>query len=603
MQFPSWAVIIKNCFCTILRHTRSVRKIMAEEIKTPETEESGKNFIINFIDEDIAEGGQFQGMTVHTRFPPEPNGYLHIGHCKALTIDFGTAERYNGLCNLRMDDTNPTKEDEEFVEAIKQDIHWLGFDWGDRFFYGSDYFEEDYRQAVLLIKKGLAYVCQLTPEEFKANRGDIGIPAVSPYRDRPMEESLDLFARMRAGEFPNGAMTLRAKIDLASGNFNMRDPVIYRINHMSHHRQGNKWCIYPMYDFAHPIQDALEGITHSLCSLEFEAHRPLYNWVIDHCELPARPRQIEFARLGIDHTVMSKRKLRRLVEEHYVSGWDDPRMPTLCGLRRRGYTAAAIRSFCERIGVAKSPNVIEYGFLEHCLREDLNANAERTMAVLHPVKLTVTNYPEGKSETFTVENNPTDPAQGTHDITFSRHLWIEEDDFMEVPVPKYKRLTPGGFECRLKGAYLVKCTGCVKDESGRVTEVLCEYDPQSSGGDPADGRKVKGATLHWVDAANCIDAEVRLYDNLFADEQPDGPDKDFLDCLNPESLTVLTGCKVEPEMRKVAAEFDRRDDRTAVNAPTFQFMRMGYFCLDNRDSSAEHLVFNRSVSLKDSFKK
>ena len=576
---------------------------MAEEIKTPETEESGKNFIINFIDEDIAEGGQFQGMTVHTRFPPEPNGYLHIGHCKALTIDFGTAERYNGLCNLRMDDTNPTKEDEEFVEAIKQDIHWLGFDWGDRFFYGSDYFEEDYRQAVLLIKKGLAYVCQLTPEEFKANRGDIGIPAVSPYRDRPMEESLDLFARMRAGEFPNGAMTLRAKIDLASGNFNMRDPVIYRINHMSHHRQGNKWCIYPMYDFAHPIQDALEGITHSLCSLEFEAHRPLYNWVIDHCELPARPRQIEFARLGIDHTVMSKRKLRRLVEEHYVSGWDDPRMPTLCGLRRRGYTAAAIRSFCERIGVAKSPNVIEYGFLEHCLREDLNANAERTMAVLHPVKLTVTNYPEGKSETFTVENNPTDPAQGTHEITFSRHLWIEEDDFMEVPVPKYKRLTPGGFECRLKGAYLVKCTGCVKDESGRVTEILCEYDPQSSGGDPADGRKVKGATLHWVDAANCIDAEVRLYDNLFADEQPDGPDKDFLDCLNPESLTVLTGCKVEPEMRKVAAEFDRRDDRTAVNAPTFQFMRMGYFCLDNRDSSAEHLVFNRSVSLKDSFKK
>ena len=576
---------------------------MAEEIKTPETEESGKNFIINFIDEDIAEGGQFQGMTVHTRFPPEPNGYLHIGHCKALTIDFGTAERYNGLCNLRMDDTNPTKEDEEFVEAIKQDIHWLGFDWGDRFFYGSDYFEEDYRQAVLLIKKGLAYVCQLTPEEFKANRGDIGIPAVSPYRDRPMEESLDLFARMRAGEFPNGAMTLRAKIDLASGNFNMRDPVIYRINHMSHHRQGNKWCIYPMYDFAHPIQDALEGITHSLCSLEFEAHRPLYNWVIDHCELPARPRQIEFARLGIDHTVMSKRKLRRLVEEHYVSGWDDPRMPTLCGLRRRGYTAAAIRSFCERIGVAKSPNVIEYGFLEHCLREDLNANAERTMAVLHPVKLTVTNYPEGQSETFTVENNPTDPAQATHDITFSRHLWIEEDDFMEVPVPKYKRLTPGGFECRLKGAYLVKCTGCVKDESGRVTEVLCEYDPQSSGGDPADGRKVKGATLHWVDAANCIDAEVRLYDNLFADEQPDGPDKDFLDCLNPESLTVLTGCKVEPEMRKVAAEFDRRDDRTAVNAPTFQFMRMGYFCLDNRDSSAEHLVFNRSVSLKDSFKK
>ena len=576
---------------------------MAEEIKTPETEESGKNFILNFIDEDIAEGGQFQGMTVHTRFPPEPNGYLHIGHCKALTIDFGTAEKYNGLCNLRMDDTSPTKEDEEFVEAIKQDIHWLGFDWGDRFFYGSDYFEEDYRQAVLLIKKGLAYVCQLTPEEFKANRGDIGIPAVSPYRDRPVEESLDLFARMRAGEFPNGAMTLRAKIDLTSGNFNMRDPVIYRINHMSHHRQGDKWCIYPMYDFAHPIQDALEGITHSLCSLEFEAHRPLYNWVIEHCELPARPRQIEFARLGIDHTVMSKRKLRKLVEENYVSGWDDPRMPTLCGLRRRGYTAASIRNFCERIGVAKSPNVIEYGFLEHCLREDLNANAERTMAVLHPVKLTVTNYPEGQSETFAVENNPTDPTQGTHDITFSRHLWIEEDDFMEVPVPKYKRLTPNGPECRLKGAYLVTCTGCVKDENGRVTEVLCTYDPDSRGGDPADGRKVKGATLHWVDAENCMDAEVRLYDNLFSDATPDGPDKDFLDCLNPESLTVLRGCKVEPEMAAVAAAFDKKEGRTGVNAPTFQFMRVGYFCLDNRDSTAEHLVFNRSVSLKDSFKK
>ena len=576
---------------------------MAEEIKTPETEESGKNFILNFIDEDIAEGGRFQGMTVHTRFPPEPNGYLHIGHCKALTIDFGTAERYNGLCNLRMDDTNPTKEDEEFVEAIKQDIHWLGFDWGDRFFYGSDYFEEDYRQAVLLIKKGLAYVCQLTPEEFKQNRGDIGIPAVSPYRDRPVEESLDLFARMRAGEFPYGAMTLRARIDLTSGNFNMRDPVIYRINHMSHHRQGNKWCIYPMYDFAHPIQDALEGITHSLCSLEFEAHRPLYNWVIDHCELPARPRQIEFARLGIDHTVMSKRKLRRLVEEHYVSGWDDPRMPTLCGLRRRGYTAASIRNFCERIGVAKSPNVIEYGFLEHCLREDLNAHAERTMAVLHPVKLTVTNYPEGQSETFTVENNPTDPTQGTHDITFSRHLWIEEDDFMEIPVPKYKRLTPNGPECRLKGAYLVTCTGCVKDESGRVVEVLCTYDPDSRGGDPADGRKVKGATLHWVDAENCLDAEVRLYDNLFLDAAPDGPDKDFLDCLNPDSLTVLTGCKVEPEMRRVAEAFDKQENRTGANAPTFQFMRVGYFCMDNRDCTAEHLVFDRSVSLKDSFKK
>ena len=580
---------------------------MSEENKViaanePERAE-GSNFIDNFITEDLAPGGQYEGMTVHTRFPPEPNGYLHIGHCKALCIDFGTAEKFGGLCNLRMDDTNPTKEDEEFVGAIQQDIHWLGFDWGDRFFFGSDYFEEDYRQAVLLIQKGLAYVCQLTPEEFKANRGDIGVPAVSPYRDRPVEESLDLFRRMRAGEFPNGAMTLRAKIDLASGNFNMRDPVIYRINHMSHHRQGDKWCIYPMYDFAHPIQDALEGITHSLCSLEFEAHRPLYNWVIEHCELPARPRQIEFARLGIDHTVMSKRKLRALVEEGRVSGWDDPRMPTLCGLRRRGYTAASIRNFCERIGVAKSPNVVEFGFLEHCLREDLNATAERTMAVLRPVRLTVTNYPEGRSEVFQVENNPTDPTQGTHEITFSRHLWMEADDFMEQPIPKYKRLYPDGPECRLKGAYLVKCTGCVKDESGRVTEVLCEYDPDSRGGDPADGRKVKGATLHWVDAENCLDAEVRLYDNLFSDAQPDGPDKNFLDCLNPDSLSILTGCKVEKRMAAVAAEFDKRENRTGTNAPTFQFMRTGYFCMDNRHCTADHLVFNRSVSLKDSFKK
>ena len=580
---------------------------MSEENKViaanePERAE-GSNFIDNFIPEDLAPGGQYEGMTVHTRFPPEPNGYLHIGHCKALCIDFGTAEKFGGLCNLRMDDTNPTKEDEEFVGAIQQDIHWLGFDWGDRFFFGSDYFEEDYRQAVLLIQKGLAYVCQLTPEEFKANRGDIGVPAISPYRDRPIEESLDLFRRMRAGEFPNGAMTLRAKIDLASGNFNMRDPVIYRINHMSHHRQGDKWCIYPMYDFAHPIQDALEGITHSLCSLEFEAHRPLYNWVIEHCELPARPRQIEFARLGIDHTVMSKRKLRALVEEGRVSGWDDPRMPTLCGLRRRGYTAASIRNFCERIGVAKSPNVVEYGFLEHCLREDLNATAERTMAVLRPIKLTITNYPEGRSEVFQVENNPTDPTQGTHEITFSRHLWMEADDFLEQPIPKYKRLFPDGPECRLKGAYLVKCTGCVKDESGHITEVLCEYDPNSRGGDPADGRKVKGATLHWVDAENCLDAEVRLYDNLFSDAQPDGPDKNFLDCLNPESLSILTGCKVEKGMAAVAAEFDKRENRTGTNAPTFQFMRTGYFCMDNRHCTADHLVFNRSVSLKDSFKK
>ena len=549
-----------------------------------------KNFIHAFIDEDIAPGGQFAGQTVHTRFPPEPNGYLHIGHCKALIIDFGTAEKYNGLCNLRMDDTNPTKEDVELVEAIKEDIHWLGFDWGDRFYYGSDYFEKDYEYAVELIKKGLAYVCELTPEQFKEYRGDLNTPAVSPYRDRPMEESLDLFARMRAGEFEDNRYTLRAKIDLASGNFNMRDPVIYRIRHMHHHRQGDKWCIYPMYDFAHPIQDALEGITHSLCSLEFENHRPLYNWVVEHVSVPHHPRQIEFARLGIDHTVLSKRKLRALVENGYVSGWDDPRMPTLCGLRRRGYTPKSIRNFCERVGVAKSPNTIPYAFLEFCLREDLNETAQRVMAVLKPVKLTITNYPEGKSELVTVENNPNRPEDGTREVSFSRHLWIEQDDFLAEPIPKYKRLYPNGPECRLKGAYLITCTGCVKDDSGNVVEILATYDPESRGGDPADGRKVKGATIHWVDAENCCDAEVRQYDNLFNDPDPDAAGKDFLTCLNEKSLEVLTGCKVESGLRDAKAP------------ASYQFMRLGYFCPDSKDCAPGHLVFNRSVSLKDSFK-
>ena len=565
---------------------------MPEEIKA--ALDSGgtesQNFIHQFISEDIAPGGRCAGMQVHTRFPPEPNGYLHIGHCKALTIDFGTAEKFGGICNLRMDDTNPTKEDEEFVDAIQEDIHWLGFDWGDRFFYGSDYFEEDYRQAELLIQKGLAYVCQLTPEEFREYRGGVGVPARSPWRDRPVEESLDLFRRMRAGEFPDGAMTLRAKIDLASGNFNMRDPVIYRINHLPHHRQGNKWCIYPMYDFAHPIQDALEGITHSLCSLEFEAHRPLYNWVIEHCDLPSKPRQIEFARLGINYTVMSKRKLRRLVEEGRVAGWDDPRMPTLCGLRRRGYTPRSIRNFCERIGVAKAANVVEYAFLEHCLREDLNEHAQRAMAVLRPVKLVISNYPAGQSETFQVENNPNDPAAGTRPVTFSRELWVEAEDFLPEPVPKYKRLYPGGPECRLKGAYLIKCVGYETDEAGNVVEITAEYDPDSRGGNPADGRKVKGATIHWVDAATAVDAQVRLYDNLFADENPDAGDKDFLDCLNPASLEVLEGCKLEASLA------------SAQPADRFQFLRLGYFCADSKDSRPGALVFNRSVSLKDSFK-
>ena len=547
-----------------------------------------KNFIHAFIEEDIAEGGRYAGQTVHTRFPPEPNGYLHIGHCKALIIDFGTAEKFGGICNLRMDDTNPAKEDTEYVEAIQNDIRWLGFSWGDRFFYGSDYFEKDYEFAVELIKKGLAYVCELTPEQAKECRGDLTTPATSPWRDRPIEESLDLFRRMRDGEFPENRYTLRAKIDLASGNFNMRDPVLYRIRHVEHHRQGNKWCIYPMYDFAHPIQDALEGITHSLCSLEFENHRPLYNWVVENVSVPHRPRQIEFARLGIDHTVLSKRKLRQLVEEGRVSGWDDPRMPTLCGLRRRGYTPASIRNFCERIGVAKAPNTVEYAFLEHCLREDLNETATRVMAVLDPVKLTVTNYPEGQTETFQVENNPVDPASGTRPVTFSRQLWIEREDFMEEKVGKFFRLFPGN-EVRLKGAYVVKCTGCVKDEAGNIVEILCTYDPESRGGDPADGRKVK-STIHWVDAGNCYDAEVRLYSNLFDDPDPDAAGKDFLACLNPNSLEVKTGCKVEAALA------------TAKGADRFQFMRMGYFCADSKDSTPEHLVFNRAVSLKDSYK-
>ncbi|MFR1622746.1 MAG: glutamine--tRNA ligase/YqeY domain fusion protein [Oscillospiraceae bacterium] len=557
---------------------------MADELNRPEI----KNFIEAFVEEDIGPGGQYEGMQVHTRFPPEPNGYLHIGHCKALCIDFGTAEKFGGICNLRMDDTNPTKEDTEYVEAIKEDIRWLGFTWDDRFYYASQYFDKMYECAEDLIRKGLAYVCELTPEQMREYRGDLTTPARSPYRDRPIEESLDLFRRMKAGEFPNGAMTLRAKIDLASGNFNMRDPAIYRINHMPHHATGDKWCIYPMYDFAHPIEDAMEHITHSLCSLEFEAHRPLYNWVVEHCDLPSKPRQIEFARLGINYTVMSKRKLRKLVEDGRVAGWDDPRMPTLCGLRRRGYTPHSIRSFCERIGVAKAASTVEYAFLEHCLREDLNDSATRTMAVLHPLRLTVTNYPEGQTEIFEVENHPNHPEMGKREIPFSRDLWIEQDDFMEEKVGKFFRLFPGN-EVRLKGAYVVKCTGCVKDADGNVTEVLCEYDPASRGGDPADGRKVK-STIHWVEANEAVDAEVRLYSNLFTDPDPDAADKDFLECLNPDSLEILTGCKIERAL-------------AAARAPeSYQFMRLGYFCPDSKDSTPEHPVFNRSVSLKDSYK-
>lgn len=560
---------------------------MAEEIKNQE-QIGNCNFIHDFIDEDIAPGGEYYGKAVHTRFPPEPNGYLHIGHAKAVCINFGTAEKYKGMCNLRMDDTNPTKEDVEYVDAIKEDIQWLGFSWDDRFFYASEYFDKMYEGAVELIKKGLAYVCQLNAEEMRAHRGDLSTPATSPYRDRPIEESLELFERMKNGEFADGEMTLRAKIDLASGNFNMRDPVIYRINHIRHHRTGDKWCIYPMYDFAHPIEDALEGITHSLCSLEFEDHRPLYDWVIRNVTLPSKPRQIEFARLGINNTVMSKRKLRTLVEDGYVSGWDDPRMPTLCGLRRRGYTPKSIRSFCERIGVSKVNSIVDYGFLEYCLREDLNETAQRVMTVLNPIKLIITNYPENKSETFMVENNPNRPEDGEREITFTRECYIEAEDFMEEPARKYFRLFPGN-EVRLKSAYVVKCTGCKKDENGNVTEVYAEYDPETRGGNTPDGRRIK-ATIHWVDANNCADAEVRLYDNLFTVPDPDTGDKNFLDYINPDSLKVLKNCKTE----RVVAQL--------LPPASFQFMRLGYFCLDNKDSKPGAPVFNRSVSLKGSYK-
>ena len=547
------------------------------------------NFIHTFIDEDIAEGGAYYGKKVHTRFPPEPNGYLHIGHAKAIFVDFGTAMKYNGICNLRMDDTNPTKEDVEYVDAIKEDIKWLGFDWGDRFYYASDYFEQMYGYAAELIKKGLAYVCELNGEQMREYRGDLTTPAKSPYRDRPVEESLDLFKRMREGEFEDGAMTLRAKIDLASGNFNMRDPVLYRINHKHHHRTGDKWCIYPMYDFAHPIEDAIEGITHSLCTLEFEAHRPLYDWVVDNISIDSKPRQIEFARLGINNTVMSKRKLRKLVEENYVSGWDDPRMPTICGLRRRGYTPKSIRSFTDQIGVSKVNSVVEYSFLEHCLRDDLNENAARAMAVLEPVKLIITNYPEGKTEEFEVENHPQNPDMGTRTVTFSRELYIEASDFMEEPFKKYQRLYPGN-EVRIKSAYIVKCTGCKKDDDGNVVEVYAEYDPETRGGNTPDGRKVRG-TIHWVNAADCVSAEVRLYDNLFTVPEPESGEGEFTDYINPESLVVLKDCKLEKSLADA-----QKTDR-------FQFMRQGYFCLDTVDSTPDKLVFNRSVSLKDSFKK
>lgn len=544
--------------------------------------ENSSNFIYDFIDEDIASG---KTKTVHTRFPPEPNGYLHIGHCKALIIDFGTAQKYNGLCNLRMDDTNPAKEDTEFVDAIKEDIHWLGFDWGDRFFYGSDYFEKTYEIAEKLIQNGDAYVCELTPEQFKEYRGDLTHPAISPFRDRPIEESLDLFRRMRAGEFPEGKYTLRAKIDLASGNFNMRDPVLYRIRYIEHHRQGTKWCIFPMYDFAHPIQDALEGITHSLCSLEYEDHRPLYNWVIEHTDVPSKPRQIEFARLNITNTVLSKRYLRYLVENKIVDGWDDPRMPTLCGLRRRGYTASSILDFIGRIGVSKANSMVNIELLEHCIREELNNTAARRIAVLKPIKVIIDNYPEDKVEYFDMPNNPNDPEAGTRKVPFTRELYIDSDDFALVPPPKFFRLKPDG-EVRLMGSYIVKCGEIVTNEDGTVKEIHATADLVTGTNAPTD-RKVKG-TIHWLSAKYAADTTVVMYDRLFTEENmndlPEG--KSYVDFLNPESAVRIENVKVEPALAE------------AKPGEKFQFVRIGYFSKDTKNDN----TFNRVVSLKDSYK-
>ena len=542
------------------------------------------NFIHDIIDEEIA-AGKYRADEIHTRFPPEPNGYLHIGHCKALIIDFGTAKKYGGVCNLRMDDTNPAKEDTEFVDAIQEDIRWLGFDWEDRFFYGSDYFEQTFELAVKLIKEGYAYVCELTPEQFREYRGDLSHPAISPFRDRPIEESLDLFYRMRNGEFPEGKYTLRAKIDLASGNFNMRDPVLYRIRYIDHHRQGNKWCIFPMYDFAHPIQDAIEGITHSLCSLEYEDHRPLYNWVIDRAQLPARPRQIEFARLNVTNTVMSKRHLRYLVENGIVDGWDDPRMPTLCGMRRRGFTAASVLDFVDRIGVAKSNSMVDIGLLEHCVREDLNEKALRRVAVIKPIKLIVDNFPEDKVEYFSLPNHPGNPELGTRELPFTRELYIDADDFAEVPPPKFFRMKPDG-EVRLMGAYIVKCTSIEKNEDGSIKEIHCVADLETGCGMPADGHKVKG-TIHWLSAKYAKETSVIVYDRLFTEENmndlPEG--KTYIDYLNPDSAVTVTGVMVEKSLENAKA------------GDKFQFVRTGYFCLDSKIPN----TFNRVVGLKDSF--
>jgi glutaminyl-tRNA synthetase len=563
---------------------------MADENKNEKKKEQvtqPTNFIKAIIDEDLKTGKY--GGRVQTRFPPEPNGYLHIGHAKSICLNFGLAEDYGGLCNLRFDDTNPSKEEMEYVNSIIEDIRWLGFDWDDRLFYASDYFDKLYEYAITLIKIGEAYVDDLTADQIREYRGTLTEPGrESPYRNRSIEENLALFGRMKGGEFADGSRTLRAKIDMASPNLNMRDPVMYRILHAAHHRTGDKWCIYPMYDWAHGQSDSIEGITHSICTLEFEDHRPLYDWFIDQLGIH-HPQQIEFARLNLTYTVMSKRKLLQLVQEKYVSGWNDPRMPTISGLRRRGYTPEAIREFAERIGVAKRDSMVDMALLEHCLREDLNKRTQRVMAVLRPLRLVIDNYPEGKIEELEAVNNPEDPKMGTRKLPFSRELYIEQDDFREEAPRKWFRLAPGA-EVRLKHAYIIKCVGVVKDpKSGEVTELHATYDPATKSGESQDGRKVKG-TLHWVSAGHAIKAEVRLYDTLFTREIPDA-DPDFRVNINPNSLEVITGCKLEPSLRD------------ARPGSLYQFMRQGYFCVDTVDSKPGAPIFNRTVGLKDTWAK
>ena len=551
---------------------------------------TGTDFIRTIINEDM-KTNKFGGR-VHTRFPPEPNGYLHIGHAKSICLNFGIAADYGGLCNLRFDDTNPSKEEVEYVESIQEDVRWLGFDWGDRLFYASDYFDQLYDYAVQLIKKGKAYVCDLNADEIREYRGTLTQPGKeSPYRNRSVEENLDLFERMRAGEFEDGTRTLRAKIDMASPNITLRDPVLYRILNVAHHRTGDKWCIYPLYDFTHCLSDSIEGITHSICTLEFENNRALYDWVLDELEV-YHPQQIEFARLNLSYTVLSKRKLLQLVQEGIVSGWDDPRMPTLSGIRRRGYSPEAIRNFCDRIGVAKANSVIDIALLEHFVRQDLNLRAPRVMGVLRPLRVVIVNYPEDQVEEMEAVNNPEDPSAGTRRVPFSRVLYIEQDDFREEPPPKFFRLAPGR-EVRLRYAYFVTCVSVVKDErTGEIVELHCTYDPATKGGDAPDGRKVK-ATIHWVSAGHAVAAEVRLYDRLFNKENPDDTEEgdDFKSNLNPDSLEVLNPCFVEPSL-KAAAPGD-----------VYQFERLGYFCLDPVDTMNGNLVFNRTVALRDAWAK